>query len=67
MKEQDEQELLNKVTGTEYKYGFTSNFDTDEVDPGLNEDVIRLISHKKNEPEWLLEWRLKAYAQFLKM
>lgn len=52
---------------TEYKYGFYTDIETDEVPKGLNEDVIRLISQKKNEPEWLLEYRLKAYKHWLTM
>ena len=67
MKEQDENELLAEITGSEYKYGFTSTFETDEVPKGLNEDVIRMISSKKNEPQWLLDWRLSAYAKWLEM
>jgi Fe-S cluster assembly protein SufB len=51
----------------EYKAGFVTDIDSDSVPPGLSEDVIRLISDKKGEPEWLLEWRLKAYRQWLKM
>ena len=57
------EELVNK----EYKYGFVTDIETDSVPPGLNEDVIRLISAKKEEPEWLLEWRLKAYRHWLTM
>ncbi|MEA3446468.1 MAG: Fe-S cluster assembly protein SufB, partial [Bacteroidota bacterium] len=49
------------VTENEYKYGFTSNIDADEIPKGLNEEVVRLISAKKNEPEWLLDYRLKAF------
>jgi Fe-S cluster assembly protein SufB len=51
----------------EYKYGFVTEVETDTVPPGLNEDVIRLISAKKHEPEWLLEWRLKSYRHWLTM
>ena len=51
----------------EYKYGFVTDIETDSVPPGLNEDVIRLISAKKKEPEFLLEFRLKAYRHWLKM
>jgi Fe-S cluster assembly protein SufB len=51
----------------EYKAGFVTDIDSDSVPPGLSEDVIRLISAKKGEPGWLLEWRLKAYRQWLKM
>jgi len=50
-----------------YKYGFETDIDSDVVAPGLSEDVIRLISRKKGEPEWMTEWRLKAYRQWLKM
>ncbi|HEY6064793.1 MAG TPA: Fe-S cluster assembly protein SufB [Thermoanaerobaculia bacterium] len=51
----------------EYKAGFVTDIDSDSVPPGLSEDVIRLISTKKGEPEWLLEWRLKAYRRWLEM
>ncbi|MCG8325188.1 MAG: Fe-S cluster assembly protein SufB, partial [Thiotrichales bacterium] len=57
------EELVHK----EYEHGFVTDIDADTVAPGLNEDVIRLISSKKNEPEWLLEWRLKAYRQWCEM
>lgn len=62
-KSQDVEALVKK----EYEHGFVTEIDTDTVAPGLNEDVIRFISKKKNEPEWLLEWRLKAYRHWLKM
>ena len=62
-KSQDVETLVKK----EYAHGFVTEIDADTVAPGLNEDVIRLISHKKNEPEWLLEWRLKAYRHWLTM
>jgi Fe-S cluster assembly protein SufB len=51
----------------EYKYGFVTDIEQETVPPGLNEDVIRLISAKKGEPEWMLEWRLKAYRYWLTM
>tara|TARA_B100000315_G_scaffold8498_1_gene8409 strand:+ start:1262 stop:2713 length:1452 start_codon:yes stop_codon:yes gene_type:complete len=51
----------------EYKYGFVTDIDQDQITPGLNEEVIRLISSKKGEPEWMLQWRLKAYRQWTKM
>ena len=54
-------EELEKLTGQEYKYGFVTDIESDTVAKGLNEDVIRFISAKKEEPEWLLEWRLKAF------
>jgi Fe-S cluster assembly protein SufB len=50
-----------------YKYGFETTIESEIVPPGLSEDVIRLISTKKGEPEWMLEWRLKAYRQWLRM
>jgi Fe-S cluster assembly protein SufB len=55
--------LVNK----EYKYGFVTDIESDTAPKGLNEDIIRLISAKKNEPDWLLEWRLKAFRGWLKM
>ncbi|MEL6546506.1 MAG: Fe-S cluster assembly protein SufB, partial [Myxococcota bacterium] len=55
------------VQNDKYKYGFVTNIESDVAPPGLNEDTIRFISAKKQEPEWLLEWRLKAYRSFLKM
>ena len=51
----------------EYKYGWTSDIESETIPKGLNEDVIRFISEKKGEPEWMLAWRLKAYAQWKKM
>ena len=51
----------------EYKYGFVTDIEQETVPPGLNEDVIRLISAKKHEPEWLMEWRLKAFRHWLTM
>lgn len=67
MKEAEEKELLEEITGSEYKYGFVSDLDADEAPKGLNEDIIRFISAKKNEPSWLLEWRLDAFEQWKKM
>ena len=64
-KEQDD--ILNEVTEGEYKYGFVSDVETEMIGKGLNESVIRLISQKKEEPEWLLEFRLKAYRHWLTM
>lgn len=58
---------LSKLTSGDYKYGFTTDVPTDVVERGLNEDTIRLISEKKGEPEWLLEFRLKAYRHWLTM
>ncbi len=63
----NEMETLNEFTSQEYKYGFVSDIESESVPKGLNEDVIRLISAKKHEPEWLLEWRLKAYRHWQTM
>jgi Fe-S cluster assembly protein SufB len=63
----EEIDVLERTVASEYKYGFVTEIETDVVAKGLNEDTIRLISAKKNEPEWMLEWRLKAYHHWLKM
>jgi Fe-S cluster assembly protein SufB len=60
-------ETIEQLARQEYKYGFETVLETDEIPKGLNEEVIRLISSKKHEPEWLLEWRLKAYRLWLTM
>lgn len=57
----------NPLDSYEYKYGFTTEIETDTVQKGLNEEIIRLISSKKNEPEWMLEYRFKAYRHWLTM
>src|SRR2546428_896555 len=59
--------LQEQMAKQEYKYGFVSDLDEDKAPKGLNEDIVRLISHKKNEPEWFLEWRLRAYRHWLTM
>ncbi len=56
-----------EITNREYKAGFVTDIESESIPPGLSEDVVRLISSKKNEPEWLLEWRLKAYRHWLTM
>ena len=66
-KKQSEDKLLEKVTSTEYKYGFSTNIESDKIEKGLSEDVIKTISKKKNEPEWMLEFRLNAYKVWLEM
>jgi Fe-S cluster assembly protein SufB len=58
---------VEHLVNQQYKYGFVTDIESDVAPKGLNEDVIRLISAKKSEPEWLLEWRLKAYRGWLKM
>ncbi len=60
-------ELLESVTSKDYEFGFTTNIESDKAPAGLNEDIIRLISKKKDEPEWLLQWRLEAFAIWQKM
>ena len=60
-------EEVERLIKKEYAAGFTTQIDSETLPPGLNEDVIRFISAKKNEPEWLLEWRLKAYQAWLEM
>ena len=69
MAEDKDKNLLDEVTSGDYKYGFTTDIETETIPEGLNEDVVRLISSKKEEPEWLLEYRLKAfrYWQTLEM
>lgn len=66
---QESNEILNEVTSGDYKYGFVTSIDTDIIHRGLDEETVRIISAKKNEPEWLLEFRLKAlrYWQTLEM
>jgi Fe-S cluster assembly protein SufB len=61
------QETVEQLANREYKYGFVTEVEQDTAPPGLSEDVIRLISAKKGEPEWMVEWRLKAYRQWLTM
>lgn len=63
----DSMQTLENHTKSEYKYGWSSDIDMDMIPKGLNEEVVRMISAKKNEPEWLLEWRLEAFAKWKKM
>ena len=58
---------VETLANQEYKYGFYTDIETDAVQSGLNEDIIRLISAKKNEPDWMLEWRLKSYRCWVTM
>ncbi|MBK9974106.1 MAG: Fe-S cluster assembly protein SufB [Planctomycetes bacterium] len=60
-------ESIQALTEQEYKHGWVTHIDADQVPAGLSEDVVRLISGKKNEPEWLLQWRLRAYRHWLTM
>lgn len=66
-KKMNEQEIFEKLTKTEYKYGFSTDIEIDAAPKGLNEEIIRFISYKKNEPDFMLEWRLKAYRRWSKM
>ena len=59
--------LIDSVTQSDYKYGFVSDIESDNAPKGLSEEIVRFISAKKNEPQWLLEWRLKAYRHWLTM
>ena len=60
-------QVIQDLANREYKYGFVTDVEQEAVPRGLNEDIVRLISAKKHEPEWLLEWRLKAYRAWLTM
>jgi Fe-S cluster assembly protein SufB len=60
-------DIISQIADTEYQYGFVSNIDVEEFPKGLNEDIVRLISKRKNEPEWLLEFRLKAFEKWKTM
>ena len=59
-------DIIEQIAEKEYEYGFITDIEMDIAPPGLDEDIIRFISKKKNEPEWMLEWRLKGYTAFLK-
>jgi len=60
-------QILEELTSKEYEHGWSVNYETDEAPAGLNEDIIKWISSKKEEPEWLLEWRLKAFRTWQQM
>ena len=59
--------LLDEVTSKEYEYGFTTNIESEKIEKGLNEDVIKFISKKKNEPDWMLDFRLEAFKVWKEM
>ncbi|MFN4233731.1 MAG: Fe-S cluster assembly protein SufB [Bacteroidia bacterium] len=63
----EQNDILEAHVSSEYKYGFVTNIEADKAPKGLNEEIIRFISAKKEEPEWMLEWRLKAYRHWLTM
>src|SRR5215210_1228849 len=58
---------IAELASQEYRWGFVTDIEADSAPPGLNEDIIRFISHKKGEPDWMLQWRLKAYRHWLTM
>src|SRR5207344_3439031 len=60
-------EQVRRIDVDQYKYGFVTDIESDKAPKGLNEDTVRFISAKKGEPEWMLEWRLKAYRAWLEM
>jgi Fe-S cluster assembly protein SufB len=60
-------QALDLLTSQDYKWGFVTDIEQEAIPPGLNEDIIRLIAAKKNEPEWMVEWRLKAYRSWEKL
>jgi len=64
---EQQDDILEQITSSEYKYGFVTDIEADEAPKGLSEDTIRFISAKKNEPEWMLEYRLKAFRHWQKM
>jgi Fe-S cluster assembly protein SufB len=63
----EQDKILDEVTGSEYKYGFVTEIETETIPKGLNEDIVRIISEKKGEPEWMLEFRLKAFRYWQNM
>src|SRR5215813_15084817 len=60
-------ERVRRIDVDQYKYGFVTDVESEKAPKGLSEDTVRFISGKKNEPEWMLEWRLKAYRHWLTM
>ena len=64
---EENDDILERITSSEYKYGFVTDIEADEAPKGLSEDTVRFISAKKNEPAWMLEYRLKAYRHWLTM
>ncbi len=67
MSKEKETDILEQHINSDYKYGFVTDYEMDSAPAGLNEDIVRFISAKKNEPEWMLEWRLKAFQAWLNM
>src|SRR3972149_2165150 len=60
-------QTIEDLVTREYKYGFVTEIETDSIPRGLNENIIHLISEKKNEPDWMLDWRLKSYRHWAKL
>ena len=60
-------DTIDEFVASDYKYGFVTDIESESLEPGLGEDAVRFISAKKNEPEWLLEWRLKAFRHWEKL
>ena len=67
MNKYTEDDLREELKTKEYEYGFYTDIESDTFPNGLNEDIVRAISKKKNEPEWLLDYRLKAFKHFQKL
>ena len=61
---EDSNKIINEVTSSDYKYGFVTDIDTEMIHRGLDEETVRIISAKKNEPDWLLQFRLKAFRHW---
>jgi len=67
MADQDTIDLVKTIEVDKYKYGFETDIESDYAPKGLNEDIVRFISDKKGEPQWMLDWRLEAYRAWLHM
>ncbi|MCK5742475.1 MAG: Fe-S cluster assembly protein SufB, partial [Chlorobi bacterium] len=63
----DKSNIVDELNQSEYKYGFVSDIENETAPKGLNEDIVRFISEKKNEPAFMLEWRLKAFRKWKTM
>jgi Fe-S cluster assembly protein SufB len=64
---QETVDTVRRIDVDQYKYGFVTDIESDKAPKGLSEDIVRFISEKKGEPEWMLEWRLGAYRRWLTM
>ena len=62
-----ERKVIEEIAGGEYRHGFETDLEQEFIPKGLNEDIIRMISRKKEEPQWMLDFRLKAFARWKKM